>query len=917
MHVTRFHLNSKRATLVILFWIVFFGSQTLSAQGFLHRSGRYIYDGAGNEVILRGIGTGNWMLQEGYMMQTSDIAGTQHAFRAMLTATIGEEKTSQFYEAWLENHFRRVDVDSMKSWGFNSVRVAMHYKWFTPPIEEEPVPGEVTWIDTGFTLIDSLLAWCSDNEMYLILDLHGAPGGQGKDAAISDYDPTKPSLWESQENKDKTIALWRKLAERYSEEPWIGGYDLINEVNWPFPGGNNAPLRELMVNITEAIREVDTNHIIFVEGNWFANDFSGMTPPWDDNMVYSFHKYWSFNTQASIQFALNLRNSHNIPIWMGESGENSNVWFASLIAMLEKNRIGWAMWPVKKPGINNPLRVAVNDDYTRLINHWRGTAPNPGVDAAFSAVMQFAENHRLENCVVQHDVIDALIRQPHTNETIPFKLVGTGEPVFAVDYNLGRSGYAYLDNDSLNAHLSTDIFVDWNKGWAYRNDGVDIQACSDTPLSNGYNIGWTEDGEWMEYTIQVDSTAAYRLDIRSASGASGSEVRLEIDGVSITPVISLPGTSGWQTWRTTQVPAVMLEEGVHKLRFVFDRGGSNLNYFMFSEPGATGSVAFQPLFAETSDDGRQIILTLNKAVDSISDGMNTDHFSVVCDGEAFPVNKVYLSEKSHNMLVLEMDEPLYYGGVIRLTYEGHVIFSRDQLLDVFEGMDVKNRLPFRFSLPARVQAEDYSYNNGLIAENCDDFGGGLNMGHVNPGDYLEYRVHIPRSATYDIHFRVASIRQSSEMLVQIDTGGSFSTVGNLVISSTGGWQNWQTLTMSGFFPEGRYTLRLFMKSGEFNLNWFQFVMTTVDVDTPLIPGIKIFPNPANHLVEIDLTGIQGDVRYVDVYNQLGQMALREQIDVTGLLQIDVSDLKEGVYIVLLRSEQRVLATSRLLINRKE
>jgi endoglucanase len=132
--------------LAILIIITF---QVLNAQGYLHRNGKYIYDGAGNEVILRGIGTGNWMIQEGYMMQTSGVAGTQHEFRAKLVSTIGEEKTDSFYTVWLDSHFRRIDVDSMKSWGFNSVRVAMHYKWFTPPIEEEPVPGQITWTGAG------------------------------------------------------------------------------------------------------------------------------------------------------------------------------------------------------------------------------------------------------------------------------------------------------------------------------------------------------------------------------------------------------------------------------------------------------------------------------------------------------------------------------------------------------------------------------------------------------------------------------------------------------------------------------------------------------------------------------------------------------------------------------------------------
>ena len=197
----------------------------LFGQGFLKTEGKKIVDDENNEVILRGMGLGGWMLMEGYMMQSSDVADTQHEFRNRLVDLMGEEKTDQFFDAWLANHATRADVDSLAKWGFNSIRLPMHYNLFTLPIEDEPVSGQNTWLDKGFVMVDSLLQWCESNNMYLILDLHAAPGGQGYNAAICDYDPTKPSLWESQENKDKTVALWGKLAERYKDEPWIGGYD--------------------------------------------------------------------------------------------------------------------------------------------------------------------------------------------------------------------------------------------------------------------------------------------------------------------------------------------------------------------------------------------------------------------------------------------------------------------------------------------------------------------------------------------------------------------------------------------------------------------------------------------------------------------------------------------------------------------
>jgi len=160
------------------------------------------------------------------MLETSSFANAQFEIREKIEELIGTENTDSFYSAWRANHVRKMDIDSLASWGFNSIRLPMHYELFTP---QNLAVGE--YIDTGFIMTDSLLKWCGDNAMYLILDLHAAPGGQGDDAAICDYDPTKPSLWESEENKTRTADLWKTLAAIYADEEWIGGYDLSTKRN--------------------------------------------------------------------------------------------------------------------------------------------------------------------------------------------------------------------------------------------------------------------------------------------------------------------------------------------------------------------------------------------------------------------------------------------------------------------------------------------------------------------------------------------------------------------------------------------------------------------------------------------------------------------------------------------------------------
>ena len=409
--------KSNLSTLLLL--LTLFIVANLHAQGFLKTDGKRIVNEKGENVLLRGIGLGGWMLQEGYMLKVYG-QGQQHKIRSRIEELVGKERTENFYNAWLANHTRKIDIDSMKAWGFNSVRLPMHFNLYTLPVDMEPVKGENTWLEKGFLMTDSLLAWCKANKMYLILDLHAAPGGQGNDLNISDRDDTRPSLWESEANQQKTVALWKKLAQRYAQEPWIGGYDIINEPNWGFEDlandknglkeKKNEPLKKLMVDITRAIREVDNKHLIIIEGNGWGNNYNGILPTWDNNMVLSYHKYWNYNNQASIQNILDTRDKYNVPVWLGETGENSNVWFTEAIQLLETNNIGWAWWPLKKLGNNNPIQIPSNPEYEKLLLYWRNQGPKPHEESVYNAIMSLAVATKLEFAIIKRDVIDAMIR---------------------------------------------------------------------------------------------------------------------------------------------------------------------------------------------------------------------------------------------------------------------------------------------------------------------------------------------------------------------------------------------------------------------------------------------------------------------------------------------------------------------------
>jgi endoglucanase len=553
-------------------------------QGFLHTQNKKIVNEKGEEVILRGVGLGGWMLQEGYMLRVRSAGQQQHVIRGRLEELVGKERTDAFYTAWLANHTRKADIDSLAAWGFNSVRLPMHYNLYTLPVDQEPTPGGNTWLDQGFAMTDSLLQWCKANKLYLILDLHAAPGGQGNDVNISDRDPAKPSLWQSVHNQQKMIALWRKLAERYANEPWIGAYDIINEPNWGFETPDdkngcaeqkNEPLKKLMVEITAAIREVDKKHIIIIEGNCWGNNYNGVFPPWDNNTVVSFHKYWNNNETKDIQKFLDIRQQYNVPIWLGESGENSNVWFRDAIHLMESNHIGWAWWPLKKLGANNPLEVKVPAGYQQILDYWAEKGPKPTREEAYPAIAALAENIKIENNIYHRDVVDAMIRQPHSDNVVPFKPHTINQSIAATDYDLGRNRYAYFDLDTGNYYISNGgTRSTGNKGYTYRNDGVDIvrQEGSNPEV---YYVANIDAGEWLEYTVNIPQAGNYTVLATASAEASGGKVYVTINE-TMTKTAVIPHTGKASDWKTVPIGTLQLAKGPNAIRVYTVAGGFNL-----------------------------------------------------------------------------------------------------------------------------------------------------------------------------------------------------------------------------------------------------------------------------------------------------------------------------------------------------
>ncbi len=888
---------------LLLFFFLLACSLSAFSQSFLSTNGKAIVNEGGDTVLLRGMGLGGWMLQEGYMLQTASFAGAQYQIRDHIEQLIGKADTDAFYDAWLANHVRKIDIDSLAAWGFNSVRLPMHYNLFTLPIEDEPVAGQNTWLTKGFELTDSLISWCKQNQMYVILDLHAAPGGQGYDQGISDYDPTKPSLWESIHNRNKTVALWKRLAARYANEPIVAGYDLLNEVNWNMNG--NAALHALYGQITDSIRSVDTKHIIFIEGNWFANDFTGLTPPWDNNMVYSPHKYWSHNDKASIQWVLDLREDYNVPLYLGESGENSNVWFRDAIALLEGEGIGWAWWPMKKvESISGPLSVVKTRPYQTLLDYWSGTGAAPTAATAKATLMDLTEKLKLENCAYQKDVIDAMFRQVFSDETIPYKLQKIPGVVFATNYDMGRAGSAYFDTQNANYHVSTGNFTAWNNGWSYRNGGVDIEPISDNINNNGYNIGWIDKGEWLQYEVDVAASAVYEMHVRVATSGSDGRLRFSVDGSDITNVRYVPNTGGFQNWQDLVIPNVILTPDDNKLRFHSEGSGFNLSSFKFIQIGATTTIPANYVSARTLDD-QSIQLFINKALAGPLPASPAD-FEIFVNGNSVAITQTTLDTDNPKIIRFDIGPKMQASDVIKITYSGSQIDAQDgTVLSTFSLKPVQNTIPIISRIPGRVEAEDFFYQFGVGLENTSDTGGGKNIAHLDEGDYLDYYVNVNRSGIYEVDFRTAAESETGELQLQlIDANGGVKFLRNINFAPTGGWQDWATTSASVLLPSGIQQLRVVITKPQFNMNWMEFHFLTSNDDPEDLLSLNIYPNPNNGLFTLSGSFSHPQTLQLQVYNMLGQTLIERKLTSVKDLsqQIDLRAFPNGNYLVAIQTE---------------
>jgi endoglucanase len=309
---------------------------------FIKTDGTKLVDTLGNEIVLKGTNIGNWLVPEGYMFKMEQV-NSPRKIDELLYELVGPDSLQVFWKGFLNNYITHDDIKYLKNIGVNHIRLPFNYKMFT----DDLYMGER---NSGFKYFDKIIDWCREEQLYVLLDMHAAPGGQTGDNIDDSYG--YPYLFKSKSSQDLMTKIWVDIAKKYKDEPVIIGYDLVNEPIAHYFNDElddlNHKLFLLYNRIIKEIREVDREHTIFLNGSNWSGNFDVFEELVDPNVVYEFHKYWFDVNQESIQKYVDFRDTHKVPIYIGETGENTDEWINEFRILLDKNEVNWCFWPYKK-----------------------------------------------------------------------------------------------------------------------------------------------------------------------------------------------------------------------------------------------------------------------------------------------------------------------------------------------------------------------------------------------------------------------------------------------------------------------------------------------------------------------------------------------------------------------------------------
>ncbi|MFT3740809.1 MAG: cellulase family glycosylhydrolase [Breznakibacter sp.] len=512
----------KKTTFLVILALSFLMCVPSSAQ-WLSTNGNKIVKN-GNPITLRGTNFGNWLVWEGYMMNIDVNGKRSHTqIRNNIKYLLGwdETKAVAFQNNWRNNYITEADFQQAKARGYNVIRIPFHYNEFWT--------GSALKND-GFTWLDKAVQWATNHQIYVIFCLHAAPGCQNpdyhSDNTSADDHSGPVNFWSNWDNVNIAGDIWRHIAYRYKDNTYVGsgnvayiaGYELLNE---PVLTSNKGNLKESYKQMAAKIRQYDTNHLVFVEGNYWGSDFYDMLEKFDSKMVWAAHYYGSQgegDPNPSLGTIKSQADGIGVPLVYTEFGENTATWTKAARIDYETSNVGWLFWAWKRQTTDRALYSwNSTSGWDIMANYIKYGGTQPSVSNVETWLNEIYTNVRVGNCTFQSALGNNLRPGWPTGSVIWLQNNGT--------YVNSQNGASAMTCNSAVASTWEKFTVvdagDWkialqgnNGRYVNSQNGAAAMTCNSVSIA-----GW-EAFEWVDVNGQVALKGFNGKFVSSEGGAS-------------------------------------------------------------------------------------------------------------------------------------------------------------------------------------------------------------------------------------------------------------------------------------------------------------------------------------------------------------------------------------------------------------
>ncbi len=374
------------------------------------------------------------------------------------------------------------------------------------------------------------------------------------------------------------------------------------------------------------------------------------------------------------------------------------------------------------------------------------------------------------------------------------------------------------------------------------SQGIGTENTADE--GGGQNVGWIDDGDWMDYQVHAPSAGYYTFKFRIANAYSPeASISLKTADGTVLGNIVLPQTGGMQGWQTVNMIA-RLPAGDQTLRVFVQKGVFNFNWFEVAASRTltrlTEAESYDSMFEvrkeATGDTGGGENVGyiddgdwLDYNIKTLFPGTYTFNFRV---SNAYGNGLIEIKSASGAILghvnvpqtggwqtytTISTEVELPIGSQVIRLYANRGAYN----LNWFEAISHEASRISGVILPGKIEAENFDAMRSVGTETAQDAGGGQNVSNIQDGSWMDYKVHFATAGVYTFKYRIANSCSPEATLVLQDTAGT--VFGKIVLPQTGGWQGWRTVNMIASMPSGNQTLRVFAEKGGFNFNWFEVV----------------------------------------------------------------------------------------------